>query len=63
MDERRYELCFDEPLAIDPALERDESKRELSRRLNQVFERWLRAAPEQWAWHQPRWRTRPEQEA
>jgi lauroyl/myristoyl acyltransferase len=23
--------------------------------MNAVFERWIRAAPEQWAWHQRRW--------
>lgn len=62
IDARRYELSFEEPLAPDPRLPREECKRELSLRLNQLFERWIRATPEQWAWHQRRWRTAPMEE-
>jgi len=54
-----YELRVETPLAIDPSLGRREATVELTARLNGVFERWIRAAPEQWAWHQRRWRTRP----
>jgi hypothetical protein len=28
-------------------------------RLNARFEGWIRATPEQWVWHQRRWRTQP----
>lgn len=55
VDARRYELRFDEPLAIDARLARREATIELSARLNALFERWIREAPEQWAWHQRRW--------
>lgn len=55
----RYRLGFDEPLALDPVLERAAAARDLLERLNRRYEVWIRAAPEQWAWHQPRWRTRP----
>jgi KDO2-lipid IV(A) lauroyltransferase len=53
----RYRLIADEPLALDPALPRRDATLDLMTRLNAVFERWIRADPEQWAWHQPRWRT------
>lgn len=55
----RYRVAFEEPLELDPSLEKRAAAVDLTRRLNAVFERWVRAHPEQWAWHQPRWRTRP----
>lgn len=57
--EGRYELVVDPPLELDRGLDRREATVELSARLNGVYERWIRATPEQWAWHQRRWRTRP----
>lgn len=54
-----YRLSVEEPLALDASLPRRDATVDLTRRLNQVFERWIRAHPEQWAWHQRRWRTRP----
>jgi len=54
-----YELGVGEPLHLDPALDRRAAATELLTRLNGVFEGWIRETPEQWAWHQPRWRTRP----
>jgi KDO2-lipid IV(A) lauroyltransferase len=58
--EGRWRLSFEEPLELDRGLPRLEARRELLARQNEVFGRWIRAHPEQWAWHQPRWRTRPE---
>ena len=55
----RYSLRFEEPLDLDPELPRRQARTDLLARVNGVFERWIRAAPEQWAWHQPRWRTAP----
>lgn len=54
-----YRLSCEEPIAFPRELERAEATRAVCLALNQVFERWIRAAPEQWSWHQPRWRTRP----
>lgn len=54
-----YRLSVDTPLAIDRGLPRKEATIELTARLNAVFERWIRETPEQWSWHQRRWRTRP----
>jgi KDO2-lipid IV(A) lauroyltransferase len=54
----RYRLIVDEPLALDPALPRRAAALDLMGRVNAVFEGWIRTDPEQWAWHQPRWRTR-----
>jgi len=55
----QYVLSVDAPLAYDHALPRQEAMRDLMRRLNDRFEAWIREHPEQWAWHQHRWRTRP----
>lgn len=59
LEGERYVLRFEAPLALDRARERKEAALDLLTRLNETFERWIRAAPEQWAWHQRRWRTRP----
>jgi KDO2-lipid IV(A) lauroyltransferase len=58
-DGGHYRLAVETPLALDPTLARREATLHLSARLNAVFERWIRETPEQWAWHQARWRTRP----
>jgi Kdo2-lipid IVA lauroyltransferase/acyltransferase len=63
VDGQRYRLVFDEPLELDRGLDRREATLELSGRLAAVYERWVRANPEQWAWHQPRWRTQPQDPA
>ncbi len=59
LDGERYVLRCEEPLGLAADLPRREGTRELLGRLNAVYERWIRAAPEQWAWHQERWRSRP----
>ncbi len=51
---RGYRLCFEAPLALDPTLGKADAALDLATRLNALFERWIRRAPEQWAWHQPR---------
>lgn len=55
----RYRLSFEEPLEFDFRIPRKEATTELMTRVNAVFERWIRESPEQWAWHQHRWRTQP----
>ena len=57
----QYLLSFEEPLAIDSTCDRPQRAGELMGRLNHRFETWIRESPEQWAWHQHRWRTRPEE--
>ena len=52
-------MCFDPPLSVDASLSKKEATIELTGRLNDVYESWIRETPEQWAWYQPRWRTRP----
>ncbi|MFT5051103.1 MAG: lauroyl/myristoyl acyltransferase [Chlamydiales bacterium] len=54
-----YTLSFGEPLEIAAGLERRAATLDLTRRLAEQFELWIRETPEQWAWHQHRWRTRP----
>jgi KDO2-lipid IV(A) lauroyltransferase len=55
----RYVLRVEDPLAYDARLPRREATRDLMQRVNDVFVAWIRESPTQWAWHQPRWRTRP----
>ncbi len=57
-----YVLSVSEPIERDWALPRQEATEDHMRRVNEVFEGWIRESPEQWAWHQARWRTRPPQE-
>ncbi|MEE8467507.1 MAG: lysophospholipid acyltransferase family protein [Planctomycetota bacterium] len=52
-------LSVEEPLALDACLPRREATDDLLLRMNRTFERWIRETPEQWAWHQDRWRTAP----
>ena len=54
-----WRLSVDPPLALRPELDRRAGTLELLARLNATYERWIRADPEQWAWHQPRWRRQP----
>jgi len=51
----RYTLSCEEPFVFDSALPRPAARRAILERLNATYERWIRAAPEQWAWHQVRW--------
>ncbi|HVS10146.1 MAG TPA: hypothetical protein VMS76_09770 [Planctomycetota bacterium] len=60
---RGYRLSVETPIELDASLGRREATLEATARLNAVFERWIRETPEQWAWHQPRWRSRPPVEA
>jgi KDO2-lipid IV(A) lauroyltransferase len=57
--ENTYRIRFEQPLRIDPSLPRKQATSDLMRRLNSTYESWIRETPEQWAWYQPRWRTRP----
>jgi KDO2-lipid IV(A) lauroyltransferase len=55
----RYVLRCEAPLDFDASLPRAAARSAVLERLNATYERWIRAAPEQWAWHQRRWRSRP----
>lgn len=55
----RYLLSVDEPLEMDRSLDRKAASIELMTKVNAHFESWIRETPEQWAWHQARWRTLP----
>ncbi len=54
-----YVMFVDEPLQLSRTLERADASLDLLTRLNATYERWIREDLAQWAWHQPRWRTRP----
>lgn len=61
--EDRYRLTVEEPLELDATLDRRAAVVDLCARMNRRFEERIRATPEQWAWHQERWRTRPDPSA
>ncbi|MCA8979516.1 MAG: lysophospholipid acyltransferase family protein, partial [Planctomycetes bacterium] len=54
-----YRLSVDEPLELDASMDKKAATVDLMARVNERFEAWIRETPEQWAWHQARWRTRP----
>ncbi len=58
-DPQSYRLSVDPPLQLERGKDRTEARRDLLTRMNALFEAWIRKTPEQWAWHQHRWRTRP----
>ncbi len=51
----RFLLSVEEPLFMESALDRSAAALDLLHRQNRVFEDWIMASPEQWAWHQRRW--------
>jgi len=51
----RYRLVVEEPLELARSAPRGAAQRDLLQRLNDVYSGWIRADPEQWAWHQRRW--------
>jgi Kdo2-lipid IVA lauroyltransferase/acyltransferase len=57
--EDSYRISFDAPLTLRADLSRREGTLQLMRDLNSIYEAWIRETPAQWAWYQPRWRTRP----
>ncbi len=54
-----YRLACEPPIEFDARArgrtERMAARRVVLERLNAVYEAWIRATPEQWAWHQMRW--------
>ena len=56
-ERQRYQVLVDEPIRSRTDLNRTEATSDLLGRMNQVYETWIQAHPEQWAWHQRRWWT------
>jgi lauroyl/myristoyl acyltransferase len=56
---KRYQVLVDPPLWSNPELDSKAATLDLLLRMNRVYESWIRANPEQWAWHQRRWWTKP----
>jgi KDO2-lipid IV(A) lauroyltransferase len=54
-----HRIRFDPPIAIDPAVPREEEVARVTRRCNEELEKAIREAPDQWMWFQRRWKTRP----
>ncbi|MCA9000809.1 MAG: hypothetical protein KDB61_02715 [Planctomycetes bacterium] len=58
-DPTRYTIRFDPPMEWDASMPKIEARDAILTGLNQTIEGWIRRVPEEWAWYQPRWRTRP----
>lgn len=54
-----YRLQFEAPIPPPARGSGAEGTRQTLARLLTIYERWIRESPEQWAWHQHRWRTQP----
>ena len=54
-----YRLIIEDPIAPPPRRGGQDQVRAVLTQLLGVYERWIKESPEQWAWHQHRWRTRP----
>lgn len=54
-----YRLQFEAPIPAPARGSGAEGTRETLSALLAIYERWIRESPEQWAWHQHRWRTQP----
>jgi len=59
----RCVLRCEAPLEFEASRPRAAARTAVLERLNETYERWIRAAPDQWAWHQRRWRSRPASDA
>ena len=54
-----YQLSFEEPIPAPCKASGRDGIMAVLRRLLDIYEAWILESPEQWAWHQHRWRTRP----
>lgn len=59
LEDGRYRLILDPPVAWTPSGEREADVAALTQRLTSVIEGWVREAPEQWLWLHRRWKTQP----
>lgn len=57
--EQGYRLMFESPLGEGAGAQGRAGTSSLLQEMNRTFERWIREDPNQWAWHQHRWRTGP----
>ena len=54
-----YSLRFEPPIPPPARGSGAQGTRATLTSLLAIYERWIRESPEQWAWHQHRWRTQP----
>ena len=52
-------LLAEAPLVFDPHAAPKAERTRLLTAINEIYGRWILEHPGQWAWYQPRWRTRP----
>ncbi|MDQ4123479.1 MAG: lysophospholipid acyltransferase family protein [Acidobacteriota bacterium] len=56
---QKYVIYLDPPLEYEPGDASDENVRELTQKITNVVEKYVRLYPEQWLWIHKRWNTRP----
>ncbi len=53
----RYELIVEDPIYISSGIDKQEDLYRYTQAWSQIFERYIRQYPWQWAWMHPRWKT------
>lgn len=54
-----YDICYEPPIPEPNTGDREADVRELTLRMTEALERWVRRYPHLWSWMHRRWRTRP----
>jgi len=57
----RYTMRYDAPIVVESTGDRERDVARITQALNDMIERWVRSAPEQWLWIHRRWHTQPPQ--
>lgn len=55
----RFEVHFEKEIEIPKSGDKEADILEVTRRITQVIEKYVRAYPDQWMWMHERWKTRP----
>ncbi|HUF03508.1 MAG TPA: lysophospholipid acyltransferase family protein [Aridibacter sp.] len=61
-DKRRYVVYLEPPIDYEVTDDREKDIQELTRKITEAVERFVRKYPEQWLWIHKRWNTRPKGE-
>lgn len=57
-----FEFHAEKEIMVSPSGNKEKDTMELTRRITEVIEKYVRAYPDQWVWMHERWKTRPPKE-